>query len=1347
MPIARHVALCILFTTSWANGWSPGVATPMPATNLNVNTSSRNDVLSFYQNIYQASENYATAINLADVASCTEGTLSPAFVTLMQRRVNYFRALSGVSASISMNNAATVVSSGDIYAASASTTKALAAQKAAMLLSRHNMLTHQPPTSLACFTSAGGNGCYFGNVSNGVYGPPALDAYMREDANNQEAGHRRWILYDSATNFATGDVIRSSTSNPAANTLYVRHKTEELASVTPQFISWPVAGYFPWQHVTEYWSLSYPGGNFSTATISVTKDGVAQTVDSINRSQGFGNNGIVWRVPNVLTGGTDASYDVTVSGIGGSGPSSYSYRITFFSADHLSTPPTLSGIPTVASGGSRNFVIGPVDIAEEYRLEVGKMSALTTTVVEGAEDATASFLIPGPVTGEGYNVRSTFHKRSGSKSLNLAFTQVSQREQWVELDRVLLPKTSATMSYYRRISYMSSGSTFVAQYSINHDGLWTDIPGSAKAGTSPLSNPSSETDSAWGLHTFNLPAVTINQPTKIRFLVRKSSSQEFITVDTAQSGAFVDDISFTNMDWLSYRRLTSYPASSGSVALDSATAGETLAAGTQYTLRLQPRVGNVWMTASSLLSVAVASNNAPTLDPIAGPINLLEDAGTQNIALTGISPGSEETQSVAISATSSNTTLIPHPTISYSSPGSTGTLHYTPAANQSGSATITVTANDGQTSNNTIARTFTVTVTAVNDPPTISAITDRTISEDGTTGNIAFTIGDVETALASLTVTRVSVDTTLIPLASAVLGGSGASRTISITPAAQQFGTGEIRITVSDGSTSTTASFFVTVLSVNDAPTLTTISNPAAINEDASEQTVNFSGVGMGSSNENQTLVITATSSNTSLIPHPTVIYTSPAATGYLRYTPVPNVFGTSVITVTVNDGGEVNATVSRTFTVTVNSVNDRPTITAIPARVIVQNTTSPAITFSVADVETAAASLTVTRATSNTTLLPLANVVLGGSGANRTVTLTPAANRTGTATVTITVSDGSLTATSAFTLTVNAQNAAPTITSIITQTINEDHSTSAISFTIGDPEDLIHQLSITTTSNNLTLLPISGITLSGSGTARAIILTPAADQFGSATVTITVSDGQSTNGTASTAFTLQVNSVNDAPTITTIPNQFINRNASTGEIPFTIGDVDSPLESLVLSATSSNLTLVPLHLISLSGSGSNRKISINPTAQTTGESTITLSVSDGIASQQTSFVLTVSPPQVSGFDAWVQETYPQLAGSAFDQDFDKDGIANGIEYAFSLDPTKPSKIGDLALNHNASTMRLIMPLPAVRDNVIYSAEFSDGLGTWSSNGMVISIADGQITATCPMGTHSRYIRWKITKN
>ncbi len=52
---------------------------------------------------------------------------------------------------------------------------------------------------------------------------------------------------------------------------------------------------------------------------------------------------------------------------------------------------------------------------------------------------------------------------------------------------------------------------------------------------------------------------------------------------------------------------------------------------------------------------------------------------------------------------------------------------------------------------------------------------------------------------------------------------------------------------------------------------------------------------------------------------------------------------------------------------------------------------------------------------------MPAANIVLGGSGANRTVTVTPASNQSGSATITLTVSDGSLTASSSFVLTVTA--------------------------------------------------------------------------------------------------------------------------------------------------------------------------------------------------------------------------------------------------------------------------------------------------------------------------------------
>ena len=87
-----------------------------------------------------------------------------------------------------------------------------------------------------------------------------------------------------------------------------------------------------------------------------------------------------------------------------------------------------------------------------------------------------------------------------------------------------------------------------------------------------------------------------------------------------------------------------------------------------------------------------------------------------------------ESQTLTVTATSSNPGLIPNPTVTYTSPNATGSLTYTPVANASGTATITVTVTDnGGTANggvNTFSRTFTVTVTAVNDAPTLDAIAD-----------------------------------------------------------------------------------------------------------------------------------------------------------------------------------------------------------------------------------------------------------------------------------------------------------------------------------------------------------------------------------------------------------------------------------------------------------------------------------------------------------------------------------------------------------------------------------------------------------------------------------------------
>ena len=74
-----------------------------------------------------------------------------------------------------------------------------------------------------------------------------------------------------------------------------------------------------------------------------------------------------------------------------------------------------------------------------------------------------------------------------------------------------------------------------------------------------------------------------------------------------------------------------------------------------------------------------------------------------------------------MTASSSNPGLIPNPAVNYTSPNATGTLKFTPVANNSGTATITVTVNDGGTSNNIVTQSFTVTVNAVNQPPTLES--------------------------------------------------------------------------------------------------------------------------------------------------------------------------------------------------------------------------------------------------------------------------------------------------------------------------------------------------------------------------------------------------------------------------------------------------------------------------------------------------------------------------------------------------------------------------------------------------------------------------------------------------
>lgn len=140
------------------------------------------------------------------------------------------------------------------------------------------------------------------------------------------------------------------------------------------------------------------------------------------------------------------------------------------------------------------------------------------------------------------------------------------------------------------------------------------------------------------------------------------------------------------------------------------------------------------------------------------------------------------------------------------------------------------------------------------------------------------------------------------------------------------------------------------------------------------------------------------------------------------RFTPTSSFQGTASFAYSVTDG-----VTSSSSTVSIAFANSPPTIGTITNIAINEDGATSALSFTVSDDFTAASALTVTAASSNSALLPVGNIVLGGSAGSRTATLTPAANQSGTTTVTLTLSDGVLTSSSSFVLTVNPINDAPT--------------------------------------------------------------------------------------------------------------------------------------------------------------------------------------------------------------------------------------------------------------------------------------------------------------------------------
>jgi Cadherin-like/Bacterial Ig domain len=252
------------------------------------------------------------------------------------------------------------------------------------------------------------------------------------------------------------------------------------------------------------------------------------------------------------------------------------------------------------------------------------------------------------------------------------------------------------------------------------------------------------------------------------------------------------------------------------------------------------RVVTVTASDGALTSVVATStvtvfsrNNTPVINAIANQ-TILEDSGVLSVALAGINNGGDSPQVITVTASSSNTTLLLDPTVVYTSASTTGTLLLAANPHQFGVATVTVTVrDDGGTAFGSVdftTRTFTVTVTPVNDRPTLSAISDVTITENSPAQLVALagiTVGPANEVGQVLTVTAISSRPDIIPNPTVIYTSAQSTGVLSFTPVTNMSGTATILVSVRDdggtangGQNTFSRTFTVTVTPVPHIPVL-----------------------------------------------------------------------------------------------------------------------------------------------------------------------------------------------------------------------------------------------------------------------------------------------------------------------------------------------------------------------------------------------------------------------------------------------------------------------------------------------------------------------------------------------
>lgn len=610
------------------------------STALSVNTASREEVRQFYRAVYSASENIPIGWT-GDYTAGQAGDTSAAFKEATRLRINFFRALVGIPADVTLN---------PTYNAQA--------QQAALLQSVNAaagdliVLNHTPPASWSFFTAAAAEASSKSNLSYGSVGPAAITSYVVDSGpTNAPVGHRRWLFYPQTLQMGVGDVPGDGTRGrgPANATWIIDGAAggrfgDPRPATRTEHIPYPPAGFVPYSLVFPRWSFSHPNADFTATTVRMTRNGqpIAATLEPL-LPVSIGEPTLVWVYDDKnpdddsphARPAADTVYEVTLANVRiGAAVRDFSYRVTVFDPDVVGpdfSPVTITGPASIPLGTATTFSIAKptyatafdwralqfTDASKTYTAEPGLSSSNGPglSLSNGSDSGLrASDALDGlrATTSPGYDVVQSIAVGSGRAAFQLAHSP-DRTDQILALPDTYLVASDSAVTFQSRLGIATATQTARVQLSTDGGNSWFDIY--RQSGTSPTGSAApAPTEPAFITRSLSL-APYAGRTVEVRFVLSMLAGGAGYLPDAANPiGWFLDNLTISN-------------------AQIASTASAPLRIGAGTTFSFAPSVtGEIALQARGLIAGAYPLEWGPVL-----PTNAVPASSTSSSYLTNLS--------------------------------------------------------------------------------------------------------------------------------------------------------------------------------------------------------------------------------------------------------------------------------------------------------------------------------------------------------------------------------------------------------------------------------------------------------------------------------------------------------------------------------------------------------------------------------------------------------------------------------------------------------------------------------------------------------------------------------------